>query len=155
MKIDEKIIDDNEPLVPEKIREHPAWYRLINQRNRYYQSSKRCHWWYKHLRIAQVLLAVLLPATCLLPITAAQITVSAFGLLIAVLETVQQMNHYSSRWVIYRATADKLSHEKYLFLSAAGPYRAMTETERLETLSYRVERHVSTEHANWLNDIQQ
>jgi len=47
-----------------------------------------------------------------------------------------------------------VKHEKYLFLSAAGPYRGLPEPERLIHLAERVEEHVSTEHANWFNETQ-
>ena len=52
----------------------------------------------------------------------------------------------------YRATAERLKHEKFLFLAVAGPYKGQTEPERLIALAERVEEHVSTEHANWFNE---
>lgn len=67
---------------------------------------------------------------------------SLCGVLIAVLEAVQQMNQYSTLWVTYRATAERLKHEQYLFLSVAGPYKGMTDGDRLVTLAERVEEHV-------------
>jgi hypothetical protein len=48
--------------------------------------------------------------------------------------------------VQYRSTAEALKHEKYLFLSQAGPY---TGPERLRVLAERVEGLVSQEHAKW------
>ena len=74
------------------------------------------------------------------------------GSVIALLEAVKHMNQYSTLWVTYRSTAERLKHEKYLFLSAAGPYRDMQESDRLVQLAERVEEHVSTEHANWFNE---
>ncbi|WP_419626541.1 DUF4231 domain-containing protein [Thiolapillus sp.] len=62
------------------------------------------------------------------------------------------VNQYSTLWVTYRATAERLKHEKYLFLSVAGPYKELTESERLIVLAERIEEHVSTEHANWSNE---
>jgi hypothetical protein len=62
------------------------------------------------------------------------------------------MNQYSTLWVTYRATAERLKHEKFLFLSGAGPYKGQPEPERLIALAERVEEHVSTEHANWFNE---
>jgi len=50
---------------------------------------------------------------------------------------------------MYRSTAERLKHEKYLFLSAAGPYKGLSETDRLIALAERVEELVSAEHANW------
>lgn len=142
----------SEPPVPESVKAHPAWFRLIDQRNWYDNKSQRCQRWYKRLKIAQVTLAVLIPATSLLHAECAKWTASIAGILIAVLEAVQQMNQYSTLWVTYRATAERLKHEQYLFLSSAGPYKGMAESDRLVALAERVEEHVSTEHANWFNE---
>jgi hypothetical protein len=65
---------------------------------------------------------------------------------------MQHLNQYSTLWVMYRATAEFLKHEKFLFLSAAGPYKDLSDDYRLITLSERVEERVSTEHANWFNE---
>jgi hypothetical protein len=61
------------------------------------------------------------------------------GVAIALIEAIQQINQYSTLWVTYRSTAERLKHEKYLFLSAAGPYRELTDSEMLVQLAERVE----------------
>ncbi|HVJ04235.1 MAG TPA: DUF4231 domain-containing protein [Candidatus Saccharimonadales bacterium] len=142
----------NDLPVPELVRLHPAWFRLVDQVNWYDRKSQNSQGWYKRLKIAQITSAALIPATSLLPAEYAKWAASAFGVLIAVLETIQQMNQYSTLWVMYRSTAERLKHEKYLFLSAAGPYKGLAEPERLVVLAERVEEHVSTEHANWFNE---
>ncbi|MDQ7831378.1 MAG: DUF4231 domain-containing protein [Desulfovibrionaceae bacterium] len=141
-----------EPMVPESVETHPAWFRLVDQQNWYDSKSQHCQRWYKRLKIMQVTLAVLIPSTSLLPTEYAKWAASIAGILIAVLEAVQQMNQYSTLWVTYRATAERLKHEQYLFLSNAGPYKGLAETDRLIALAERVEEHVSTEHANWFNE---
>ena len=147
-----KISMPSEPPVPAFASAHPAWFRLENQANWYDDKSQHSQRWYKRLKIAQVSLAVLIPATSLLPGDCAKWAASIAGILIAVLEAVQQMNQYSMLWVTYRATAERLKHEKYLFLSAAGPYKNLSEPDRLIALAERVEEHVSSEHANWFNE---
>jgi hypothetical protein len=142
----------NEPPVPESVGAHPAWCRLIDQLNWYDRKSRYCQRRFKGLKFVQIALAVLIPTTSLLPGDYAKWTASIAGALIAVLEAVQQMNQYSTLWVMYRSTAERLKHEKYLFLSAAGPYKGFAESERLIALAERVEEHVSTEHANWFNE---
>ena len=151
-QVNHKIVTHSEPPVPAFASAHPAWFRLENQANWYDDKSQHSQRWYKRLKIAQVSLAVLIPATSLLPADGAKWTASIAGILIAVLEAVQQMNQYSTLWVTYRATAERLKHEKYLFLSAAGPYKSLSEPDRLVALAERVEEHVSTEHANWFNE---
>ena len=138
--------------IPESVRAHPAWFRLIDQLNWYDGKSRYCQRWFKNLKFTQIALAVLIPVTSLLPAECAKWTASIAGALIAVLEAVQQMNQYSTLWVMYRATAERLKHEKYLFLAGAGPYKGLAEPERLVALAERVEEHVSTEHANWFDD---
>lgn len=138
--------------VPEFAAAHPAWLRLEDQMQWYDNKSQHSQRWYKRLKLAQVALAVLIPVMSLLPADIAKWTMALSGTVIALLEAAQQMNQYSTLWVTYRATAERLKHEKYLFLSAAGPYRGLPEPERLIQLAERVEEHVSTEHANWFNE---
>lgn len=149
---DDKKNTHHEPPAPESVQLHPAWFRLIDQLNWYDHKSQRCQRWYKGLKFVQIGLAILIPVTSLLPADCAKWTASIAGAVIALLEAVQQMNQYSVLWFSYRATAERLKHEKYLFLSAAGPYKGLAEPERLVALAERVEEHVSTEHANWFNE---
>lgn len=132
--------------------DHPAWIRLEDQLNWYDTKSSYNQRWYKRLKISQIILAVLIPITSFLPEDCAKLAASLAGILIAVFEGLQQMNQHSTLWVTYRGTAERLKHEKNLFLSVAGPYRGMGEPDRLIALAERVEEHVSTEHANWFNE---
>jgi hypothetical protein len=134
------------------IANHPAWLRLEDQLDWYDRKSQNSQRWYKRLKLLQVLLAVLIPVWGLLPICYVRWATALDGIAIALIEAVQQINQYSMLWISYRSTAERLKHEKYLFLSAAGPYRELTDSERLVQLAERVEEHVSTEHANWFNE---
>lgn len=134
------------------VAEHPAWHRLEDQLQWYDTKSTQCQRWYKRLKLVQISLAVLIPVLSHLDPMYAKWITSVAGALIAVLEGVQHMNQYSTLWVTYRATAERLKHEKFLFLSGAGPYKGQPEPERLIALAERVEEHVSTEHANWFNE---
>lgn len=139
-------------VVPEWAGIHPAWIRLEEQLCWYDSKSVGCQKWYKQLKIIQISLAVLIPLISHLDPAFAKWCTAAAGSLIAILEGVQHMNQYSTLWVTYRSTAERLKHEKYLFLSAAGPYKGLSDPERLIALAERVEEHVSTEHANWFNE---
>jgi len=141
-----------ERLVPESVGAHPAWVRLEDQLRWYDGKSMSCQAWYKRLKFVQISLAVLIPVLNLLDQAISKWATSIAGALIAVLEGVQHMNQYSTLWVTYRATAERLKHEKFLLLSAAGPYKGLAEAERLTALAERVEEHVSAEHANWFNE---
>lgn len=138
--------------VPEPMAKHPAWLRLEDQLHWYDGKSTCCQKKYKWLKFVQMAMAVSIPLLSHLDPAIAKWATSIAGALIAVLEAIQHMNQYSMLWVTYRATAERLKHEKYLFLSAAGPYKGQAEPERLIALAERVEEHVSTEHANWFNE---
>lgn len=142
----------SDPSVPEWAAKHPAWVRLEDQLSWYDGKSKHCQRWYKVLKFVQISLAVLIPLLSHLDPAIAKWATSIAGVLIAVLEGMQHMNQYSMLWVTYRGTAEHLKHEKFLFLSAAGPYKGQPDAERLIALAERVEEHVSTEHANWFNE---
>lgn len=139
-------------LAPDFVQKQPAWIRLEDQLQWYDSKSQNSQYWYKRLKFGQMALAVLIPVTSLLPADCAKWASAIAGAVIALLEAAQQMNQYSTLWVTYRSTAERLKHEKFLFLSAAGPYRTLSEPERLIQLAERVEEHVSTEHANWFNE---
>ena len=54
---------------------------------------------------------------------------------------------FQQNWTGYRATAEALKHEKYLYLAGAGPYADATRLDAL--LAERVEALVSQEHSAW------
>jgi hypothetical protein len=137
----------------EKTSAHPALGRLEDQIKWYSNKSRSCQCWYKRLKFCQIGLATSIPLSSLLTSEwlARWIAASA-GSLIALMEGVQHMNQYSTLWVTYRSTSELLKHEKFLFLSEAGPYRGLTEKERFVLLAERVEERVSTEDAKWTDN---
>ena len=138
---------------PEWAENHPAWLRLEDQLFWYDGKSLNAQRWYKWLKLVQVILAISISILSQID-NVGKWLASAAGGLIAIIEAVQHMNQYSALWITYRSTAERLKHEKHLFLSAAGPYRGLAEPERIIALAERVEEHVSTEHANWFNESQ-
>jgi hypothetical protein len=146
--------DRQDASVPDAIKKHPAWGRLADQLNWYDSKSRSNQYWYKRLKVLQVVLAVAIPIASHAQPEIAKWLTSIAGALIALLEGIQHLNQHAMLWVMYRSTAERLKHEKYLFLSAAGPYKDLNDTDRLITLAERVEEHVSSEHANWMNETQ-
>lgn len=136
---------------PEWAENQPAWLRLEDQLTWYDIKSGCAQRWYKWLKFTQVILAISIPIVSQID-NEGKWLASIAGGLIAIIEAVHHMNQYSTLWITYRSTAERLKHEKFLFLSAAGPYRGLAETERLIVLAERVEEHVSSEHANWFNE---
>ncbi len=140
------------PKPPASVAGQPAWLRLEDQLGWYDRESVRCQKFYKRIKFLQIFLAVGIPIASHLQPEVAKWVTSAAGALIAILEAIQHMNQYSTLWITYRSTAERLKHEKFLFLSGAGPYKGLDEAPRLVALAERVEEHVSTEHANWINE---
>jgi hypothetical protein len=140
-------------LVPAFAATHPAWLRLAGELAWYDSRSQRNQHAYKRLKVTQLALAVLIPVLSVAAGEPARWLVALAGAAIALLEGVQQMNQHATLWVSYRATAEHLKHEKFLFLSAAGPYRDLAEAPRLVLLAERVEERVSSEQANWVREV--
>ena len=135
---------------PEGSASHSAWIRLEDQIGWYDQKSRWNQKFYKRLTIVQLLLAIVIPPFALIEVPLSNYVAATAGGLIALLEGIQHLYQFSTLWMEYRSTAEHLKHEKHLFLSAAGPYRESEEDERLRILAERVEEHVSTEHAHWV-----
>jgi hypothetical protein len=144
----------NKIFLPESILMHPAWRRLDDQYRWYERKSATNQKWYKRLKMAQMTLAVSIPILSLLPGYTAKYATAVSGALIALLESVQQTNQFAMLWINYRSTAERLGHEKHLFLGAAGPYRGLSEADRLLLLTEHVEDILASEHLQWRDEIQ-
>jgi len=143
------------PKVPEKAKDHVAWHRLNNQIEWYDRKSGSNQFWYKWIKLAQLVLAALIPVLSLVEVPWWRWITAALGGLIVVLEGVQQLWQFNNLWITYRSTAEQLKHEKYLFLAFSGHYSDLNTDEALKLLSERVEEQVSTEHAKWVSNARQ
>jgi hypothetical protein len=139
----------------EDLKNRPAWLRLEDQLQWYDTKSSKTKKWYKTLRISQLGLAALIPVVAMAGAEWSKWVTAVFGALIAVFEGVQQLNQFGPQWLEYRATAERLKHEKYLFLSQGGHYRDVDPKEALRLLAERVEENVSQEHARWSSTSKQ
>jgi hypothetical protein len=138
-----------EYFVPEELRQHPAWMRLNDQLSWYDRKSADNQRRYKQIKVAQLVLAGSIPVFALVGATWGRWITAILGASVAILEGLQQLGQYNNLWVSYRATAEQLKHEKFLFLAKSGPYRNLGEGEALKQLAERIEERVSTEHAKW------
>ncbi|MBP2643506.1 MAG: hypothetical protein H6Q67_1393 [Firmicutes bacterium] len=138
--------------VLENIAALPAWLRLESQIIWYADKSgynKKC---YKVLKFLQITLAISIPVISHVDMAITKWIISIAGALIAIFESVQYMNRYEALWILHRSTAERLKREKFLFLSAAGPYKGLGERERLICLAEQVEENVAIEQAVWINE---
>jgi hypothetical protein len=106
---------------------------------------------FKVLKICTIAAAAIIPFISTL--YANSIVTAALGVLIVVLEGLQQLNQYHANWISYRSTCESLKHEKFLYLAKAGIYGAANDAHAL--LAERIESLVSQEHAKWASGQEQ
>jgi Protein of unknown function (DUF4231) len=78
-----------------------------------------------------------------------RIVTAVLGVVIVVIEGIQQLYQLQTNWITYRSTCESLKHEKYLFLADAGPYAVAQKPHSL--LAERIETLVSQEHVKWIS----
>lgn len=123
----------------------PAWDRLEDQLAWYDRKSAHQKRWFHGLKVGQIVIAAAIPVVAALGGSAG--LAGALGAVLVVLEGLQQLFQFHENWLTYRATAEALKHEQFLFLAGAGPYAATPNATAL--LAERVEGLVSQEHASW------
>ncbi len=136
-------------------KQHPAWLRLNDQLDWYDRKSGENQKRYKQIKVTQLVLAGSIPVFALVDGLWGRWITAILGTSVAILEGLQQLGQYNNLWVSYRATAEQLKHEKYLFLAKSGPYRELGQEGALSLLAERVEEQVSTEHAKWVSERRQ
>jgi len=128
----------------------PTIERLEDQIRWYDSKSGRNQQRFKILKLTLIAAAALIPfaAGAGAPVW----VTGGLGVLVAVVEGIQQLNQYQANWISYRSTCEALKHEKYLYLAKAGPYATATDAHVL--LAERIESLVSQEHAKWASSRQ-
>lgn len=122
----------------ERLEDQIAWY---DKKSVYNQN------WFKWLKAAVLVAGAAIPVVALAGLPS--FVSAVLGMLIVVLEGLQQLNQYHHNWITYRSTCEALKHEKYLYLAKAGPYANANDPTAL--LAERVEALVSQEHAKWVS----
>jgi hypothetical protein len=138
--------------------ESPTQGRLEDQIGWYDRKSQTAQRRYKILKLTQVLIAALIPLASAFPIPEPQFkwVAAILGLLVLIIEAVQQLNQDQQNWIAYRSTCEALKHEKFLYLAAAGPYTNAEDREkRIALLADRIEGLISQEHAKWVSAQEQ
>lgn len=137
---------------------HPTQDRLEDQIGWYDRKSRNAQRRYKILKLAQVIIAGLIPLASVFPIPEPEFkwVTAILGLLVLIIEAVQQLNQDQQNWIAYRSTCEALKHEKYLHLAAAGPYtNAENREKQIALLADRIEGLISQEHAKWVSAQEQ
>ncbi len=122
----------------------PTWDRLEDQLGWYDHKSIAAQQTYKRVKLAQLVVGATVPVVAALQFPAA--VTASLAAVVVVAEGAQQLYQWQTNWVLYRATAEALRHEKFLYLAAAGPY---STDDRHRVLAERLEGLISQEHARW------
>jgi hypothetical protein len=120
-------------------------YRRLEDQIIWYDSksvlNQRC---YKYIKLLEVICAIFI--SFLKNHSHARI----LGILIIVLESMQQIWQYQYNWITYRSTCEALKHQKFLYLEKSGPYNIPDPEARI-LLVETVESLISTEHSKWIS----
>jgi hypothetical protein len=130
-----------EEITRRRLEESLQWYRAKSNSNKA---------WYQSLRFLTILSAALIPfLSTNSEIPLGHQLAGVLGVLIAVMEGLQQLKQFHVNWVNYRATEEALKHEQYLYIGKAGSYRGTDTPSQL--LAERVEALVGSEETKWMD----
>ncbi len=122
--------------------------RLNDQIDWYEAKSARNQLNYKLLRTIELVTAALIPFTAALLEGWDKYAWLAAGLgaLIAIAAAINHLYRFHDNWIQYRATAEQLKHDKYLFLTGTEPYAGKNA---FTLLVHRVESLIAKETSSW------
>jgi hypothetical protein len=123
--------------------------RLNDQVCWYDRKSSDNQRWFKRLRLAEIVAAAIIPFLSGFAggSLAIKIAIGALGVVVAVIASLLALLHLQEHWINYRATAEALKTEKFLFLTQTQPY---DKEDAFHLLVQRVEALLSKENTGWL-----
>ena len=132
-----------EEYVEQRINDQIGWYdrkSTTNQR------------WFKRLRFAEIVAAAAIPflsgfADNSFPI---KIAIGALGVFVAVIASLLGLLQLQVHWIEYRATAESLRREKFLFLTQTAPYDM---DDAFHLFVQRVEALLTKENTEWAQSM--
>ena len=127
-----------ESYIIERVDEQLAWYDQKSGTNKI---------WHYRWQIVALL------ATSIIPILAlssddlkVRIAVACLGAVAAIAAGVMSMYQFRDQWVDYRATAEMLKYERFLFLTGSAPYN---DTDSFSSFVNRIESIIIKENSQW------
>ena len=128
--------------------------RTIDQIKWYDEKSKTNKRFYLSLKVAEIILALLIPFLSGYidsNTSTIKILVGLLGIFVAAIAGIITLVKFQENWSEYRTVAESLKLEKFLFLAKAGPYKGVTDTfplfvERFESL-------ISTSTKKWVDYV--
>ena len=126
--------------------------RLDDQITWYDHKSSRTQSWFKGLRFAEIIGAATIPFLSGFSGDSLRIKIAigALGVVVAVIASLLGLLHLQEHWISYRATAEALKREKFLFLTQTLPY---DKADAFHLLVQRVEALLSRENSEWIQSM--
>jgi Protein of unknown function (DUF4231) len=131
--------------VPAPATEDQTWKRLEDAIDWYDRRAVENQRLYKWLKLIELAVAASLPVVA--GVGSPVWVTGGLAAVVVVLEGAQHLFQFHEQWITYRATAEGLKHEQYLYLANAGPY---ADEDRHSKLATRTEALLSQEHAKWV-----
>jgi uncharacterized protein DUF4231 len=132
-----------EDYVEQRINDQISWY------DRRGITNKR---WFKRLRFAEIVVAATIPFLSGFAdkSSSIKIAIGALGVFVAVIASLLGLLQLQVHWIEYRATAESLKKEKFLFLTQTDPYN---KDDAFHLLVQRVEALLSKESTDWVQSM--
>ena len=123
--------------------------RLNDQAGWYDRKSSENQRWFKRLRFTEIVAAAIIPLLSGFAgeSLAIKIAIGALGVVVAVIASLLALLHLQEHWITYRANAEALKTEKFLFLTQTQPYE---KEDAFHLLVQRVEALLSKENTGWM-----
>jgi len=137
--------DINQPKSPEEV----TLQRLQDQLDWYSAKSTQNKNWFQGLKMLTIISAAVIPVIVTSQVPYFSQVSAGLGVLIAIVEGLQQLKQYHGNWISYRVTAEALAHEQFLYLAKAGPYISAEHPQAL--LAERVESLITQEGGKWVS----
>jgi Protein of unknown function (DUF4231) len=133
------------PKSPEEV----TLLRLQDQLDWYSAKSSQNKSWFQGLKMLTIVSAALIPVLVTSHVPYGSQVSAALGVLIAIVEGLQQLKQYHGNWISYRSTAEALKHEQFLYLAKAGPYISADHAQSM--LAERIESLITQEEGKWVS----
>ena len=126
--------------------------RLDDQIGWYDRKSTANQRWFKRLRFAEIVAAATIPFLSGFAdkSSSIKIAIGALGVFVAVIASVLGLLQLQVHWMQYRATAELLRKEKFLFLTQTEPYN---KDDAFHLFVQRVEALLSKENTEWAQSM--
>ncbi|GAB1263533.1 DUF4231 domain-containing protein [Aurantivibrio infirmus] len=127
--------------------------RVEDQINWYDKKSSLNQHRFKRLQMLSIIFASCIPLLTAISFkeydTVFRFIIALLGTLIAIISGFLSLNKFQENWVEYRACAESLRREKYLYLTRSGPY-AEDEENLFALLVERCEGIMTNEQLGWM-----